>query len=284
MPKFKATSTLIILFCFFGLQNLSFAQNVSTTKTLYSRVESGSIGKESFSFSMSNYNLTITDLDYNRSENYGPVKLNGSGFDGDLYYELYNPNVEADPANWRKWNNNMRSYKFIYDKKGGNPIIIVEVKLRSNNSKTIKTYYTEKGYLILNTSKKDNSQNRGSSNFDISNILLNASSLSQITSKVVASFVRDGTKKYSNDMSYYSFNYKNESSTTVVISYKTSNDEVSQLFFLMPKEEAVEVGKNSFITNFKQKQVDGNAVWLNTNTGLTYEAGYDGEVGIIVVK
>ncbi|MFT3902949.1 MAG: hypothetical protein QM727_07230 [Niabella sp.] len=284
MLKFKKTVTLIILFCICGLQNLSFSQNVSTTKTLYSRVESGSVGKESFSFSMSNFNLIITDLGYNRSENYGPVKLNGSGFDGDLYYELYNPNLDADPANWRKWNNNIRSYKFIYDKKGGNPIIIVEVKLMPNNAKTIKTYYTEQGYLLLSSPKKDNSQNRTSSNFDISNILLNASSLSQITSKVITSFVRDGAKKYSNDMSYYSFNYKNESLTTVIIAYKTSNDEVLQIFFLMPKEEAVEVGRKSFISNFKEKQVDGNAVWVNVNTGLTYEAGYDGEVGIIVVK
>ncbi len=285
MPKFKATSPLIILFFICGLQNLSFAQNVSTTRTQYSQKGNGGVGKENFSFSMSKGIITITDLDYNRSETYGPLKFNESGFDEKgYYYDSYNSDILKDPAGWARARKKPRLYKFVYESKNGNLLAVIEVKVEQDDSKTRKIYFTEQGNTLLNSPKKVNSLSQSSSSFDLVNILLSATSLSHITTKIVADFTKSGEKKYSTDMSYYSFDYKNDSKTTVIISYSTANDEVTQLFFLMPKEEAVQVGKKSFISNFKQKQVDGNVVWVNANTGLTYEAGYDGEVGIIVVK
>jgi len=285
MLKTKLTATLIIFFCICGLQNLSFGQNVSTTRTQYSQKGNGGVGKENFSFSMSNGIITITDLDYNRSEKYEPLKFSESGFDEKGYYfDSYDSDILKDPAGWSSARKKPRLYKFVYESKNGNLLAVIEVKVEQDNSKTRKIYFTEQGNTLLNSPKKVSNLSQNSSSFDLATILLSATSLSHLTTKIVAAFTRSGVKNYSTDMSYYSFDYKNDSNTTAIISYSTANDEVTQLFFLMPKEEAVQVGKKSFISNFKQKQVDGNAVWVNSNTGLIYEAGYDGEVGIIVVK
>lgn len=285
MQKINLTSILIIPILICGLNNLLFSQNVATTLTQYSQKDKGEIGKERFSFSMTNGIITIIDLDYNKSDIYKPLKVNSSGFDEKGYYfDTYSSDILDDPAGWARERKKPRFYKFLYDKKNGNVLSVLEVKYEDNDSKSRKTFFTEQGNLVLNNAKKENNLSSNSSSFDLGNILLNATSLAQITTKIILSFTKDGEKKYSTDMSSYSFNYKNESKTSVIITYSTSNDEVTKLFFLMPKEEAVQVGKKSFITNFTQKRVDGNAVWINTKTGLNYEARYNGEVGIIVVS
>lgn len=285
MLKSKAILSILFLFCICGMQNISSAQNLSTTRTYYSKSGKGSIGKENFSFSMSNGNITITDLDYNRSETYGPLKFKESGFDENgYYYDTYNSDILKDPAGWIRSRKKPRLYKLLYESKNGDLLAVMEAKVEQDNSTTSKIYYTEKGNSLLSAKQKSNTISQNNSSFDLTNILLNATSLSQIATKVLAAFTKDTEKKYSTDMSYYSFNFKNNSTTTVIVSYATANDEVNRIFFLLPKHEAVQVEKESFISRFKQKFENGNAVWVNDDTGLTYEAGYDGEVGIIVVR
>jgi hypothetical protein len=283
------SSLLVSSIFLFGIT--TFGQNVLTVITQYSKTGNGGIGKESYSFNISEGTITITDLDNNSSENYDPLKFEKSGFDEKgWYYETYNSDILKDPARWATQRKKPRVYNFYFDKKNGNPLLIIEAKMDESNNPKRKIFYTEKGYLLVNEEAKDKSQTKNTStnsdlsSFNLATVLLNANSLSHITTKVITAFKTDGEKNYNNDMSYYSFTYKNASDTRAIISYKTSNDEVIQMLFLLPKEQAVEVGKKSFM-NFKQKQgSDANAIWVNNTTNLTYEAGYKGEVGIIVVK
>lgn len=74
MRKNIKISVSMIVFCLNLFSKICFGQDIPTTNTHFSRIETGSIGKENFSFSLSNLNLTITDVDNNRTEIYGPLK------------------------------------------------------------------------------------------------------------------------------------------------------------------------------------------------------------------
>ena len=123
---------------------LCFGQDLVLTKTEYSKTGDGNLGKENFTFSLSNNILTITDLDFKRTETYGPLKLNTSGFEGESYYQVYLPDMNANFELVRIFINDNRAYKFYFDKKGGNLLSIVETK--TDVRKVTKTYYTEKGH------------------------------------------------------------------------------------------------------------------------------------------
>ena len=139
MSKFKAASTLIVLFCICGFQNLSFAQDISTVTTLYTKVEGESVRKERRSFSMSNLNITVTDLEYNRRANYMAVKFHSRGFENGDYYEIYVEDIVAYTESLKKGNDNLRGYKFVYDREGGNPLVIIEMSEKTPT----KIYFTE---------------------------------------------------------------------------------------------------------------------------------------------
>ena len=140
--KLNLLTAILVAFTFLSI----FGQDIQTTTFNYTKTGSGSIGEEDFSVSLTNYRFTIKDLDYNKIDIYGPVVLIESGFEYDLYYETYGADIDQDPI---KFKNNLRSYKCVFDKKGGNLIILIEAKLRPNNSKLIKLYYTEKGKSML---------------------------------------------------------------------------------------------------------------------------------------
>jgi len=281
MRKIIITTTLTILVYLTGFINVSYGQYFNA-KTQYSKTNDGNIGQENYSFSFNNGTITITDLDYNRTENYEPVKLRESGFEkNSLYYETYAPDIAKDPVNWQKFNNNIREYKFEFDRKNGNLIIVIELKGTANNM-TTKIFYTEQGYILLNAAK-NNIQNQSSKTFDLADILINASSLYQIINQIKNVYTTDGQKHFSNDMSSYSSVYNN-GDNRAIISYKNLNDVLFQITFLMPKEEAIQIGKASFISNFTQKVIDGDTIWTNLKTGLIYDVRQDGDVGIIVVR
>jgi len=133
----------------------SYSQDLKTTRTQYSRTENGTTGEESFSFTLLKNTLYIVDLDYKKQEEYGPLMIKQTGFEQGTYYVSYVPNTTEDPANWRKWNHNMRGYKLVFDKKGGNLLMVVELKGANYNgltatSFTSKIYYTQEGYDFVN--------------------------------------------------------------------------------------------------------------------------------------
>ncbi|HEY5326503.1 MAG TPA: hypothetical protein VIJ27_05850 [Mucilaginibacter sp.] len=280
MRKIVSVLTLTILVYLTGFTNSSFGQYFNTT-TKYSKTNDGNIGQENYSFTFNNGTITITDLDYNRTENYEPVKLSESGFDeNSYYYETYVPDIEKDPVNWRKFDNNIRNYKFIFDRKNGNLIIVIELKAKANNVRTTKIFYTQQGYTLTTT--KSSSQNQNSSTFDLADILLNSPSLYEITNRIKGVYSTDGQKHFG-DMATYSYQYRN-GNNRAVISYKNLNDVLFQITFLMPKEEAIQISKASFISNFTQKVIDGNTIWTSLKTGLIYDVRENGDIGIIVVR
>lgn len=268
----------------YAVTSVSFGQDISTSVTQYSQTNNGEVGKESFSFSMTNGTITITDLDYNRSETYEPLKYSENGFDEKgFYYESYNPDILKDPAGWARARKKPRVYKFIYETKNGNLLAVIEVKVEQDNSKTKKIYFTEKGNDLLNASKSETKQSNNESSFDIASVLMNANSLTDISSQIKSSFSGGTEKKYSEDMASYTYEYKN-GDRYAIVSYNTTNDNINQVFFLLEKASSVEIAKSSFMSRFTPKKVNGITVWFNSRTGLSYEAGSDGEVGILVIK
>jgi hypothetical protein len=151
MKKIIAIQSLIPIFLLCGLFFTGYAQSISVFSTQYTKTNDEDVGKENFTFSMSNSYITITDLDYNKSENYGPLKFESSGFSGGYYYEGYVTDIAKDPLRFRR--EMARVYKFYFEKKNGTIIAIIEGKLRPDNSYMMKTFYTELGNKLLNGNK-----------------------------------------------------------------------------------------------------------------------------------
>jgi hypothetical protein len=147
MKTTKQIKVLILLCCLLGLQFIGFAQDIQVTNTQYSRTNDEEVGKENFSFSLSNGTLTITDLDNRTRETYGPLKYEGSGFESGCYYVGYISDIQQNPLRYRY--EKPRAYKFYYDKKNGTILAILEGKTRQDNAQIIKIYYTELGHKSL---------------------------------------------------------------------------------------------------------------------------------------
>ncbi|MEO6134493.1 MAG: hypothetical protein ABIP35_05035 [Ginsengibacter sp.] len=120
-------------------------------------MNNGIIGKENYSFSISNGTIRITDIDYKRSENYGPLKYGTNGFDENgLYYDSYMSDISKDSEAWINGEKHPRTYKFFYDEKNGNILIITEVKIDESGKPKAKIFYTSQGFLFIEALKKKN--------------------------------------------------------------------------------------------------------------------------------
>jgi hypothetical protein len=267
-------SLLILLLTFYSAVQ---SQTVPETTTQYSKIENGSIGKEDFTFSLNNGYITIEDKYYNTSTNYGPLTLQETGYsDEGLYYEYYKPDLNSNPLAFK--GREMKAYKFNYDKKGGTLLIINEGRV-INNQLRLKFYYTNEGYAKVNGNSSGNNNELKESNFNIEDVILNSTSLSQIMAKINFSFEQNGEKKKSTDGRYVTVNYKNNSLINPLVTY-TAQGEVTQIIFLMPISNANLIG-TQLIIKFGTKVVNGEQVIQRGN--LTYDIRSEGQIGTIVI-
>lgn len=135
----KATGITILL-CLVVLPHISFGQNIPITNTSSSKTNDQEVRSENYSFSMTNWMLSITNLDRGTKETYGPLRYESDGNEGGYYYQGYLSDIYKDPLRYRR--EKPRAYKFYYDKNGF-IIAILEGKIRQDNVEIIKIYYTE---------------------------------------------------------------------------------------------------------------------------------------------
>jgi hypothetical protein len=150
MKKKIQINVLILLCCLFGLPFISYGQDLNEIITKYSKTNDEEVGLENFSFSMSNGTIIITDLDSRTRETYGPLKYEGSGFEGGYFYVGFTSDIQQDPMRYR--HEKPRAYKIYYKEKKGYILAILEGKIRQDNAQIIKIYYTELGNKLLNRS------------------------------------------------------------------------------------------------------------------------------------
>ncbi|RAR74244.1 hypothetical protein [Flavobacterium aciduliphilum] len=117
-------------------------------------------------------------------------------------------------------------------------------------------------------------------NFDIESVILNSTSLTQIMAKINFSFEQKGEKKRSDDGAYVTVQYKNESLITPLVTY-TSQGEVTQIIFLMPKINSDSIGRE-LIRRYGTKVINGKEVIQRGY--LTYDIRSDGDIGIFIIK
>ncbi len=258
------------------------AQNVKEITTEYSQTEGGSIGKEKCYFHLTNGRMmkSVVVNGIGTMSGYGPLKLEKTSYDQrGMYVVEYIPNVTAQ--NWRSFQNNMKSYRYFYDRNGGNVMMIAEIIIHSNRSHSIKRYYTEAGYnqIISATKSSSSSYELKENNFDVNDVVVNSTTLNQIMSKINFSFEQYGNKKTSDDGNYVSVTYKNSSLITPIITY-TKSGNVTQIVLLMPIVNADYIVKE-LIKRFGTQYIDGEEVVRRGE--LTYDYRVDGEVGIVVI-
>jgi hypothetical protein len=117
-------------------------------------------------------------------------------------------------------------------------------------------------------------------NFDIESVILNSTSLTQIMARINFSFEQKGEKKRSNDGAFVTVQYKNESLITPLVTYSSQGD-VTQIIFLMPKNNSDSIGKE-LIKRYGTEYVNGEEVIKRGY--LTYDIRSDGDIGIFVIK
>ena len=139
---------LSAIFCF--CLSSSLAQDVSEMSTKFSRLENGTVGAENYSFKVSSGTVIIRDLDNGREDKYGPVILQTSGYGADGYYfEAFISDI-ANSRSPRKFNYEVRVYKFLYETKNGKALGIIEVRTAVGSEATQKkVYYTTRGKVLL---------------------------------------------------------------------------------------------------------------------------------------
>lgn len=99
-------------------------------------------------------NIAIVDLnhEYVRVWKYGPVELSETHYEQGLYIETYEPTIQK----LLNSNKNERKYifKFAYDKKGGEPVLVTEISFTSKSNYQIKLYYTDYYYELASKRRK----------------------------------------------------------------------------------------------------------------------------------
>lgn len=271
MKKMK----IILLCIFLSLNTFVYSQSISNVKTAYSQNENETIGKESFTFSLYNSYINITDNDYNRKTKYGPLYLDNSGYKDGFYYLFYRPDIKADPlsfANGKK----LKAYRFLSKTKGSNILRIEEMVIR-NKQVSVKSYYTNEGYNSINTG---NENQRVKANFDIRDLIINSKSLTDLMGRVNFSFEQKGDKKTSDDGQSITVTYVNESNVKPLVTY-TKSGKVLQIIFLVPEVDGNKVIKE-LISKYGTKEVYGEELIIRGN--LTYDYRVNGKVGIIIIK
>lgn len=265
----------IILLLFLNINGIVFSQSISSVKTEYSRIENGNIGKESFTFSLYNSYVYITDNDYNNKSSYGPLYLDDSGYKNGYFYLFYKPDIKADPLSFTR-GKELKAYRFLYKSKGGNVLQIDEMEVR-NKQVSMKTFYTNEGY------QENNLPSDGSNiktNFNVRDLIINSNSLADLMGRINFSFEQNGEKKISNDGQLVTVKYHNESNVKPLVSYNKTG-KVIQIIFLVPKNDAEKV-INELISKYGTKKIYAEEVILRDN--MTYDYRVDGEIGIIVIK
>jgi hypothetical protein len=127
--------------------HLIFGQSIPSTTTYYSKTDNGSIGKDKRTFYLSNGKMRVTDEYYGTTTiNNGTLELYDTRFtnDGMIYCEDFRESFD----DFYKNNNRMVSYRIYYDKKGGEILQIMEIKVYNGNIKCTY-FYTNEGYTIF---------------------------------------------------------------------------------------------------------------------------------------
>jgi hypothetical protein len=274
----------IILVCFLSIYTLSQAQSISNVKTEYSRIEKGSIGKESYTFSFYNSYINITDNDYNSKEKYGPLVLYKSGYEDGIYFMALKLDVEKIKKNpalagyYRNIKN--KRYSFVFNTKGGDLLYIKEFEIR-NKKLNAKTFYTKTGYQNINSSTSKKSDE--TTDLDFKNLILNSSSLSNLMGRINFIFEQKGNKKTSKDGMYKTVNYEKFSNAgnliRALIVYD-QNGEVDNIKFLLSENESKKV-INELISQYPSKKIDGQDAIFKEKTTYLYKVE-DG-IGIITI-
>lgn len=269
----------ILLILILSICSRAYSQSIPNTITTHSKVESGIIGSEKFNFSLSDSYITITDISENSTTKYGPLFLSESAYDDEgLYFTLFKPDIKSDPISFAR-GKELIGYRFLYDRKGGTILFIDEMRIQNRQVK-IKTYFTSEGYSkVLNSSSTKSSQSLRENNFNIEDVILNSTSLSQIMAKINFSFEQSGEKKTSKDGKFVTVKYKNNSLINPLVTY-TEQGEVTQIVFLTPISNTNSIGKELVKRN-GSKIINGTEVIQKGN--LTYDLRNQNDVGYIVI-
>ena len=269
----------IICILFLSLGINAYSQYIPSTTTEFSKSENGSIGKEKFTFSLYNSFITIVDNYYNTSKKYGPLYLYETGYDKyGFYFEFYKPDIISDPFSCTG-GKALIVYKFIYTSKGGNILFISEVKSISNQV-SIKTFYTKEGYNKVNSNQSSSNSELKETNFDISDVIMNSTTLSQIMAKISFSFEQSGEKERSDDGAFVFVAYESNNFISPLVKY-TSQGNVAEIIFFMPKDISDTIG-NELIRKYGTKFINGEEVIQRGD--LTYAIKSDENIGIIVIN
>lgn len=134
--------------------------------------------------------------------------------------------------------------------------------------------------LLIKTLAFSQSNELREKEFDIERVISNSTSLSQIMAKINFSFEQFGEKTKSGDGNFITVRYKNSSLITSLVTYSSQGD-VTQIIFLMPKNNSDSIGKN-LIRSYGTKIINGEEVITKGN--LTYDIRSDGDIGIFVIK
>jgi hypothetical protein len=135
-------------------------------------------------------------------------------------------------------------------------------------------------FLLISLLSYSQSYELSEKKFDIESVILNTTSLTQIIAKINFSFEQKVEKKRSDDGNYITIQYKNESLITPLVTY-TSNGEVTQIIFLMPKNNSDSIGLE-LIRRYGTKVINGEEVIQKGY--LTYGIRSDGDVGFLIIK
>ena len=269
----------IICILFLSLGINAYSQYIPSTTTEFSKPENGSIGNEKFTFSLYNSFITIVDNYYNTSKKYGPLYLYEKGYDKyGFYFEFYKPDIKSDPFSFTG-GKALIVYKFIYTSKGGNILFISEVKSISNQV-SIKTFYTKEGYNKVNSNQSSSNSELKETNFDISDVIMNSTTLSQIMAKISFSFEQSGEKERSDDGAFVFVAYESNNFISPIVKY-TSKGNVAEIIFFMPKDISDTIG-NELIRKYGTKFINGEEVIQRGD--LTYAIKSDENIGIIVIN
>jgi hypothetical protein len=274
----------IILVCFLSVFTSGQAQSISNVKTEYSRIEKGTIGKESYTFSLYNSHINITDKDYNSKEKYGPLVLYKSGYEDGIYLMAFKLDIEKIKENpslasdYRGIKN--KRYSFVFKTKGGDVLNIKEFEIRNKKLNT-KTFYTKIGYQNINspTSKKSDDV----SDLDFKNLILNSSSLTNLMGRINFMFDQKGNKKLSNDGVFKTVTYEKYSNVGNLIKaliVYNQKGEVDNIKFLLSENESDKV-IDELISQYPSKKIVGQDAIFKEKIIYMYKVE-DG-VGIITI-
>ncbi len=118
-------------------------------------------------------------------------------------------------------------------------------------------------------------------NLDISDVIMNSTTLSQIMAKISFAFEQSDEKERSVDGAFVIVEYRNNSLIRALVRY-TLQGNVAEIIFVMPKNISDSIG-NELIRKYGTKFINGEKVIQRGS--LTYDIRSDEEyIGIIVIN